>query len=220
PEVQNTVAQDVTLKPKATATKAVGVSAAETKRVDAQGSIDSKPLSSMESTAVRDDKVNESVAKNEAVKSKNQETQETHSVFSRLAALLGLSKATTIESTPSAPRPERKQALEISERPKISEETTSNATQSKHPKSHQQSQLSDLNLSWTPPSTLSVETPEIPLQSTIFSSAFLVPPSMSQLSPTQIPTIARLPPCPVSITSTPDVIAFYTKEVLANKPFG
>src|SRR5205814_253124 len=70
PEVQNTVAQDVTLKPKATATKAVGVSAAETKRVDAQGSIDSKPLSSMESTAVRDDKVNESVAKTEAVKSK------------------------------------------------------------------------------------------------------------------------------------------------------
>jgi hypothetical protein len=220
PKIQNTPTQDVKPKKAETATKPVVPPATETKSVDTPRLTDSKVQPLMDAPVVREDKVSESVSKDEAVKSENQETLKTRTVFSRLAAVFGIGKATTVEPIPSTTPPATKQTPEISEQPQISEQGTSKSTSSKLTKAPNQSQLSESNLSWTPPSTLSVKTPEIPLQSTIFSSTLLTPPRIYPLPASEIPTGARLPLCPPSTTSTPDIIAFYTKEVLANRPTG
>ena len=214
-ETKPTQLESTTVASEAAAVKSkVSTTKADTTNVDmtAPSAPTEKPAT--DSKAVTDLAKDENSEK--ILDSKISATPQEGGFFSRLRKALAFTKNKTTQVPPTSAVGTKNNTMQTEEPGKTAPPTYS---QAKETKSEESPQAMNPNLTWTPPSTSHVTAPPIPIQTSIFSSTPLVPPTMKDYYFKPVPAAASFSTCPAEMTSD-DVNDFLTKEVLAKRPAG
>jgi len=219
-EIKNQSAPTAETKPTQLESTTVASEAAAVKSKVSTTNVDMTAPSASTEKPATDSKAVTDLAKDEnsekIVDSKISATPQEGGFFSRLRKALAFTKNETTQAPPTSAVGTKSNTIQTEEPGKTAPPTSS---QAKETKSEESPQAMNPNLSWTSPSTSHVTAPPIPIQTSIFSSTPLVPPTMKDYYFKPVPAAASFSTCPAEMTSD-DVNDFLTKEVLAKRPAG